>query len=29
MELAKLNDEKKAAAINEIRDHMKQLLEAY
>ena len=29
MELAKLNDEKKAAAIMQIRDHMKQLLEAY
>ena len=29
MELAKLNDEKKVAAIRLIRDHMKQLLEAY
>ena len=29
MELAKLNDEKKAAAIRQIRDHMKQLIEAY
>ena len=29
MELAKLNDAKKAAAIMRIRDHMKQLLEAY
>ena len=29
MELAKLNDAKKAAAIMQIRDHMEQLLEAY
>ena len=29
MELAKLKDEKKAAAIRQIRDHMKQLIEAY
>ena len=29
MELAKLNDEKKTAAIRQIRDHMKQLIEAY